>query len=65
MLFNEYAYLMVMPRLCSVDLQDRVATAAAPPAAVKAPIAVGGMEDKLICPPPAVAPGIMDPSALR
>lgn len=28
-------------------------------------MAVGGMEDKLICPPAAGAPGIIDPSALR
>lgn len=28
-------------------------------------MAVGGMEDKLICPPPAGTPGIIDPSALR
>lgn len=28
-------------------------------------MAIGGMEDKLICPPPAGTPGIIDPSALR
>ncbi|XP_036960673.1 histone-lysine N-methyltransferase 2D isoform X2 [Acanthopagrus latus] len=49
--------------------QDRVAaaTAAGAPASVagKIPMAVGGMEDKLIRPPPPGTPSIMDPNALR
>ncbi|KAM3617670.1 uncharacterized protein V6R79_009414 [Siganus canaliculatus] len=49
--------------------QDRVAAAAAAGAqasvAGKMPIAVGGMEDKLIRPPPTGTPAIMDPNALR
>ncbi|XP_032377385.1 histone-lysine N-methyltransferase 2D isoform X2 [Etheostoma spectabile] len=48
--------------------QDRVAaTTAGPQASVagKVPMAAGGMEDKLIRPPPAGTPAIMDPSALR
>lgn len=31
----------------------------------KMPMAAGGMEDKLIRPPPTGTPAIMDPSALR
>ncbi|XP_035512783.1 histone-lysine N-methyltransferase 2D isoform X2 [Morone saxatilis] len=48
--------------------QDRVAvTTAGAQASVagKMPMAVGGMEDKLIRPPPTGTPAIMDPSALR
>lgn len=48
--------------------QDRVAvtTAGAQASVVgKMPMAVGGMEDKLIRPPPTGTPAIMDPSALR
>ncbi|XP_074500471.1 histone-lysine N-methyltransferase 2D isoform X1 [Sebastes fasciatus] len=48
--------------------QDRVAATSAGPQvsmAGKMPMAVGGMEDKLIRPPPTGTPAIMDPSALR
>ncbi|XP_034445428.1 histone-lysine N-methyltransferase 2D isoform X4 [Hippoglossus hippoglossus] len=49
--------------------QDRTAAASAvgPQASVagKMPMAVGGMEDKLIRPPPTGTPAIMDPNALR
>ncbi|XP_040905631.1 histone-lysine N-methyltransferase 2D isoform X2 [Toxotes jaculatrix] len=47
--------------------QDRAATAVGAQASVagKMPMAVGGMEDKLIRPPPTGTPAIMDPSALR
>ncbi|XP_023280928.1 histone-lysine N-methyltransferase 2D isoform X2 [Seriola lalandi dorsalis] len=49
--------------------QDRATTAATAGAqasvAGKMPMPVGGMEDKLIRPPPTGTPAIMDPSALR
>ncbi|XP_044068115.1 histone-lysine N-methyltransferase 2D isoform X2 [Siniperca chuatsi] len=48
--------------------QDRVAattSGAQASVAGKMPMAVGGMEDKLIRPPPIGTPAIMDPSALR
>lgn len=54
---------------CFYYLQDRVAAAATAgaqaPVAGKTPMAVGGMEDKLICPPPSGTPAMMDPNALR
>ncbi|XP_026188385.1 histone-lysine N-methyltransferase 2D isoform X2 [Mastacembelus armatus] len=49
--------------------QERVAAATAAGAqasvAGKIPMAVGGMEEKLVRPPPTGTPAIMDPSALR